>query len=339
MTKEPQTQALEAVPVGDGARLVTIESAPEIVLGEAQRAAEALKDVITRKPHKVIMNNEQYLEFEDWQTVGRFYGMTCGSSGEPEYVEIQTPKRVISGFKATSIALWRGQEISRATAYCLNDEEKWSSRPRYEWHIERKDGKVLPEAEAGPQGEWVWIAHPTKPGKSLPKKHKVQVGEDDVPLYQLASMAQTRANAKVLRNVLSWVAVLAGYKPTPAEELDGMADTVERPRGEQAPEKPTTREPGEDEEEVQTSAGPVKPGSGTKAAAAGAEPNPEFQNMPPNRPESGAAGIPPCPKCGTHRSVIRSKFKGPAYHCFPAKGGCGGSFNDHADYEPGKGKR
>lgn len=39
------------------------------------------------------------------------------------------------------------------------------------------------------------------------------------PLFQLRSMAQTRACAKVLRNVLSWVVVLAGYKPTPAEEM------------------------------------------------------------------------------------------------------------------------
>src|SRR3990167_510149 len=32
-------------------------------------------------------------------------------------------------------------------------------------------------------------------------------------------MAQTRAGAKALRNRLSWVVVLAGYKSTPAEEM------------------------------------------------------------------------------------------------------------------------
>src|SRR6185437_7441665 len=37
------------------------------------------------------------------------------------------------------------------------------------------------------------------------------------PLFQLKSMAQTRASAKALRNVFAWVVVLAGYKPTPAE--------------------------------------------------------------------------------------------------------------------------
>lgn len=39
------------------------------------------------------------------------------------------------------------------------------------------------------------------------------------PLFQLRSMAQTRASSRVLRQVLGWVVVLAGYKPTPAEEM------------------------------------------------------------------------------------------------------------------------
>ena len=39
------------------------------------------------------------------------------------------------------------------------------------------------------------------------------------PEFQLASMAQTRAAGKVLRLLLGWVITLAGYEPTPAEEM------------------------------------------------------------------------------------------------------------------------
>ena len=42
------------------------------------------------------------------------------------------------------------------------------------------------------------------------------------PLFQLRSMAQTRASSRVLRQVFGWVVVLAGYKATPAEEMDGV---------------------------------------------------------------------------------------------------------------------
>jgi hypothetical protein len=40
------------------------------------------------------------------------------------------------------------------------------------------------------------------------------------PLFQISSMAQTRAQAKAFRNVLSFVVVMAGYEPTPAEEME-----------------------------------------------------------------------------------------------------------------------
>ena len=39
------------------------------------------------------------------------------------------------------------------------------------------------------------------------------------PLFQLKSMAQTRACAKALRNILGFVPVLAGYEATPSEEM------------------------------------------------------------------------------------------------------------------------
>jgi hypothetical protein len=39
------------------------------------------------------------------------------------------------------------------------------------------------------------------------------------PMYAIRSMAQTRACAGVMRRVFSWILVLAGYRPTPAEEI------------------------------------------------------------------------------------------------------------------------
>lgn len=41
----------------------------------------------------------------------------------------------------------------------------------------------------------------------------------DKPLYALRSMAQTRTAGKAIRSVFAWVAVLAGYSATPAEEM------------------------------------------------------------------------------------------------------------------------
>lgn len=146
---------------------------PDVVLAEATEAAKALKAVIDGKPKKVVFNGNVYLEFEDWQTVGKFYGATVKVT-DTKYVEYGEVK----GFEAKAVVVnvATGMEISGAEAMCLNDEPNWKKKP----------------------------------------------------LFQLKSMAQTRASAKALRNVFAWVVVLAGYKPTPAEEMDGV-----KPRKEQ----------------------------------------------------------------------------------------------------------
>ena len=140
---------------------------PEEVLAEATKAAKALQDVIQQKPKPVVIHGKTYLEFEDWQTVGRFYGVSAK-------IESTNPLEIsgVVGFeaKADAIHVATGRVLSSAVSMCMNDEDKWKGRP----------------------------------------------------LFMLRSLAQTRACAKVLRNVLSWVVVLAGFAATPAEEMDGV---------------------------------------------------------------------------------------------------------------------
>jgi hypothetical protein len=159
---------------------------PDIVLENARTAAKALADVLSNKSKKVIMNGEQYLEFEDWQTVGQFYGFTV-RTGDAVLVEIDGVKGAKA--RADLIDLKTGMYLGGAEAYCMRDEDHWHTRPKYEW-----------------QGE-------------EPNRKRVKVGDEVVPWFQLASMAQTRAGSKALRNRLAWVVVLAGYKATPAEEM------------------------------------------------------------------------------------------------------------------------
>uniref|UniRef100_A0A6H1ZGC2 Uncharacterized protein n=1 Tax=viral metagenome TaxID=1070528 RepID=A0A6H1ZGC2_9ZZZZ len=159
---------------------------PDIVLENARTAANALKQVISLKSKPVILNGEQYLEMEDWELCGQFYGYTV-KTGNAEQVEIDGVK----GAKAHAdlVDMHTGLIIGGAEAYCMRDEEHWNTRPKYEW-----------------QGEGA-------------NRRRVLVGQEVVPWFQLASMAQTRAGAKAFRNRLAWVVVLAGYRPTPAEEM------------------------------------------------------------------------------------------------------------------------
>ena len=205
---------------------------PMSVLAEAKRAAKALTDVVKAIPEdkKVFMGGEQYLEYEHWQLIARFYGCSAKvAENGTRYVEIAGAR----GFEASAVVLDRdGRIISGAEAMCLNDEEKWSARPKYEWQFVKKSGGLSKEDPGA--DEIVWEE---KNGKRLPKKDRIKVGEVQVPLNQLRSMAQTRACAKGLRNVFAWVVVLAGYAPTTAEELTGH----EQPPPD--PSKPTVKQP------------------------------------------------------------------------------------------------
>ena len=190
---------------------------PVVVIEEARKAAKVLVSVVSQKPRKVMMNNEQYLEFEDWMTVAKFYGCTV-KVRSTQFLDLGGVK----GFEATADVLDRGgRVISSADAMCLNDEKNWSTRTKYEW----KD-----KLDAG--GKKIWNKE-----KKRYEADKVEAGEEPVPLFQLRSMAQTRACAKAFRNVFSWVVVLAGYRPTPAEEMDGLAQTQESKPSLQPPQE------------------------------------------------------------------------------------------------------
>lgn len=216
MTTEKSLEAYEFTDV------CTVSRPPSEVLAEAQRAAKALAQVIALKPKKFIMNGEQYLEYEDWQTVAKFYGVTA------RVVETRPVSfGGAQGFEAIAQAVHvaTGTVVSNADAMCLNDEPKWSRRTKYEYAYVKKSGGHSIEDPG--RNEIIW-----ENGK--PKKVKIAVGEEPVPLFQLRSMAQTRACAKALRNAFAWVVVLAGFRPTPAEELDNLGEEQPAPATETA---------------------------------------------------------------------------------------------------------
>lgn len=163
------TQNLPVVRPEEG-RELSISRAPTVVLEEARKAASALKEVISNKAKKVMFNGEQYIEAEDWQTIGKFYNVAAKIEWT-KYVEFGSAK----GWEARAVVIHipTGNEVSAAEAMCLTDEKNWGYKP----------------------------------------------------LNQLRSMAQTRATSKALSTVLKWVVVMAGYRATPAEEMDDMDES------------------------------------------------------------------------------------------------------------------
>ncbi len=160
---------------------------PETVLSKAARAANALMSIVKQKPNPVVFNGRRYIDVNDYQAIGRMFGITA-KPVKTEPIEYGGA----SGFICEAVAIdERGLEVSGATMMCLDDEPNWSTR----------------------------------------KGQKV-------PAFQLMSMAQTRAVGKCLRNVLGFVAVMAGFDATAVEEMTG---TETNGNGGKAPVQPPQR--------------------------------------------------------------------------------------------------
>jgi len=182
---------------------MTLMGDPKAMIAQAKKAADALMAVVKQKGWAIKIGGQEHVKVEAWETVAHFYGVTARITETEAYTDELTGA---AGFKAHADALLvgNGQVISSATAICLNNEDNWSVRPKYE--------KVNGERR--------------------------KTGDEPVPSFQLQSMAQTRAISKVLRGVFAFVVALAGYSTTPAEEITGS----EQHNGEPQPEQSNGKE-------------------------------------------------------------------------------------------------
>jgi len=197
---------------------------PEKEIEYASRCARVLKKIVDMAGlSKKLGGEKEYLEFEGWQTVSKFYGAGAKVEWTKEIIDGEGN---IIGYNSRAVVIQNGEEIGAAEARCGRDETKWNTRPKYEYHYIVKGSGLSKEKPGSDKIVWEKDA---KTGKSFPKKKKVEAGFELVPLYQLESMSQTRAMAKALRSRFSWVVVLAGYSPTPAEEMEGVIDIEPTP--------------------------------------------------------------------------------------------------------------
>lgn len=185
MATKKKTPALELVPVvtEEPRKELILEGDPEAQLAFASKAANALMTIVSKKSNPVMIRGKQYLEYGDWQVLGRFYGATVQiewtnplKDDDGKILRDRNTDRAF-GYEARALVLRGSELISSAENMCTRDERRW------------KDA-------------------------------------DD---YAVRSMAQTRTAAKALRNAFGWVAELAGYSATPAEEMPVEHEPVMKP--------------------------------------------------------------------------------------------------------------
>lgn len=176
-------QALQVFDEGGIAEFGTFRN-PEVAMKEAELVAASFAKRAERLQLYKKIGESKHLLIEGWQMLASMYRVTASIS-RTQYIQYGD----VAGFEASADAIHvpSGKRISSADAQCLNDEERWTVRPKYE----------------------------------VVNGVRTQTGTVAVPMQQLRSMAQTRACSKVLSNLLKFVARMAGFAGTPAEEMTG----------------------------------------------------------------------------------------------------------------------
>lgn len=214
----------EAAPAPTGAELVrhaegggTIIRAdePDEIIEKATKIATSLSAMIEKQGLAVALDRRnpqrKHVEVGGWQALGAMLGALGGQPLHAETVwtrmvkdhEGETVRRTYTAEVKRYHSKAQGGGLRETVTYDV-DGFDWEAKVE----IRTPDGTIVGTAEAMcSRAESTWSRR------------------DD---YAVRSMAETRAESRAYRRAAGWIVSLAGYSPTPAEEMP-PADAVELP--------------------------------------------------------------------------------------------------------------
>lgn len=125
--KVAATKEIKAEIITAPKKELVLEGDPEVQLQFAHKAAKTLMSWVAQKPKKVLIKGEQYLEFGDWQILGRFYGSTVST----EWTRAIERNGKVWGYEARVVVLKDGVVISSAEGMCTRSEKRWMQADEY----------------------------------------------------------------------------------------------------------------------------------------------------------------------------------------------------------------
>lgn len=211
---EPVDITAEEVPAEPGTELVAAPAqavgafisgrSPEEIIQTATTVANALKQLIEQQRLAASMGgNRKHVEVGAWQACGMMLGAL---GGQPLHAETVWTR--VATEPATGQAIRRTYTAEVKHFRWVNGQKQHTSTTTYDvdgydWEacveIRTPDGTVVGRAEAMcSRAEETWSKR------------------DD---FAVRSMAETRAESRAFRRAIGWIVHMAGYSPTPAEEM------------------------------------------------------------------------------------------------------------------------
>lgn len=215
----PASMAL-AVVDGTAGAIIRADQ-PEEILAKAHQIAKPLADLIESAGLAAnVGGRRKHVEVGGWQACGTLLGALGGLPLHAETIWTRRVQGDDGGFHRTrytaTVTRWpkgKGPDKPVTTTTYEVDGFDWEACVE----IRTPGGVVVGRAEAMvSRGEETW---------------------NDRADYALRSMAETRAESRAWRKAIGWIVHLAGYNPTPAEEM-GHSPGDEPPPPTYGPELP-----------------------------------------------------------------------------------------------------
>jgi hypothetical protein len=200
----PEPLASTAVAILDSSAGAIIRAdQPEEILAKAHQIAKPLADLIESAGLAAnVGGRRKHVEVGGWQACGTMLGALGGQALHAETIWTRRVAGDDGGFHRTvytaevSHFKWVNgrKELANTTTYEVNG---------FDWEacveVRTAGGVVVGRAEA-----------------MVSRAEEKWSRRDD---YALRSMAETRAESRAWRKAIGWIVHLAGYNPTPAEEM------------------------------------------------------------------------------------------------------------------------
>lgn len=180
---------------------------------QGAKIATELMKLVDEKNLAIVIDGKQYLPADVWATLGAMLGVF------PEVTRLErqpekTFRRMLVEYEyynRQTKAKGKAQKFIPPAGY---DPSRHTIIKDYEGNDVREFDEMKYLAE---------VLLKTSQGSEISKAQAIcsnaeanRLGNEE---YAIASMAQTRATGKAFRLAFSWIVKLAGYEPTPAEEV------------------------------------------------------------------------------------------------------------------------
>lgn len=193
----------------------------------ATAIANRLQSIIEKKKLYTQIGDKKHVHVEGWTTLGALLTPSV-------YAEVDECVRINEGaiIEGYLVEMERWNKYAKPKP-CNETYEKFVKKAMFN----KKKMKIIPDPDGEKLRKVELISYKStislyvmgtriRVGRAFSICTNLEEGKLDKPEYAIASQSETRATGKAFRLAFSWIMVMAGYAPTPPDDVNDGSETV-----------------------------------------------------------------------------------------------------------------